>query len=170
MAIKEILLLGNPQLYCPSEPVEQQQLNGMVAIVEDLRHTLHDFRAKYHAGRAIAAPQIGIMKRLIYMETDQSIIFINPTLDRKSEQMIEIWDDCLCFPDLLVKVRRHAQCWITFKDLQWQTHSMLLKNDVAELLQHECDHLDGILATSRAVDEQSFALKSQYSLLSNNRR
>jgi peptide deformylase len=65
----------------------------------------------------------------------------------------------MCFPDLLVKVLRHKQCTIHFKDLQWNERTMTLTDDLSELLQHEHDHLDGVLAVSRAVDGRSFALR-----------
>ena len=129
-----------------------------------------DFRRKYSAGRAIAAPQIGVMKRLVYMHIDEPVVFINPILGMKSEETMEVWDDCMCFPDLLVKVERHRGCRITYRDMNWREHSMMLEGDLSELLQHECDHLDGILAVSRAVDPYSFALRSQKHFLSSFRR
>ena len=75
--------------------------------------------------------------------------------------MIEVWDDCLCFPDLLVKVMRHKSCTIEYRDREWIRRSRRVEGDLSELLQHEYDHLDGILAVSRAIDGQSFALRSE---------
>lgn len=161
MAVREVLLLGNPQLYQVSEVVEKEEIDGLRPVVQDLHDTLMNFRSKYGAGRAIAAPQIGVMKRLLYMYIDQPVVFINPTLTMEDDEMMEVWDDCLCFPDLLVKVLRHRKCRITFRDLQWNEQSMNLEGDLSELLQHEYDHLDGILAVSRAIDSQSLALRSQ---------
>ncbi len=162
MPIKSILQLGNPQLYEISTPVQQSDLTEMRRVVNDLHDTMIDFRTTYGAGRAIAAPQIGVMKRLIYMHVNNQLtVFINPTLDNLSETMIEVWDDCMCFPDLLVRVRRHKSCRIRFRNLEWQEDKMNLDDDLSELLQHECDHLDGILAVSRAIDAQSFCLRSQ---------
>jgi peptide deformylase len=166
MALKEILLLGHPSLYQVCEPISRQELTRLSPVIEDLRDTLLDFHKRWGSGRAIAAPQIGVMKRLIYMEIDEPQVFINPVLANHSTEMMELWDDCMSFPDLLVYVRRHAQCDITFRDLDWKEHTMTLKGDLSELLQHECDHLDGILAVSRAIDGQSFALRSQSQLLS----
>jgi peptide deformylase len=161
MAIRELLLLGNPKLYEVSLPLEKHELDTTAVLVQDLHDTLLDFRRRYGAGRAIAAPQIGVMKRLIYMYIDRPVVFINPVLDARSEAMIEVWDDCMCFPDLLVKVRRHRSCRIRFKDQNWIDQEMRLEDDLSELLQHECDHLDGILAVSHALDGKSFALRSQ---------
>jgi peptide deformylase len=129
-------------------------------VVRDLHDTLMDCRARIGAGRAIAAPQIGVMKRLVYMHIDKPVVFLNPVLDQKSTEMIELWDDCLSFPDLLVRVRRHRSCRIRFRDMQWKPRELALEADLSELLQHECDHLDGVLAVARAIDGQSFALRS----------
>ena len=161
MAVKEILLLGNPRLYEKSEQLREADLKSAADVVKDLHDTLLDFRKRYGAGRAIAAPQIGYMKRLIYMCVENPVAFINPCLEESSEEMMEVWDDCMCFPDLLVRVRRHRRCRIRYKDLEWNERTMDLTGDLSELLQHEYDHLDGILAVNRAVDSRSFALRSQ---------
>ena len=161
MAVKEILLLGNPRLYEKSEQVREADLQTAAEVVNDLHDTLLDFRKRYGAGRAIAAPQIGFMKRLIYMFIDQPLVFLNPSLEEMSGEMMEVWDDCMCFPDLLVKVKRHRSCRIRYRNPEWNEQTMNLTGDLSELLQHEYDHLDGILAVNRAVDSRSFALRSQ---------
>ena len=161
MAVREILLLGNRKLYETCRPVVREELDSLLIHVGDLQDTLLDFREKNGAGRAIAAPQIGVMKRLIYMNIDKPMVMMNPALDLKSEEMFEVWDDCLSFPDLLVKVRRHRSCRISFLNMQWGKEEIVLENDLSELLQHEYDHLDGILAVSRAIDGRSFALKER---------
>jgi len=161
MAVKEVLLLGNPQLYEVSTTVLKEELDDIRNTVTDLHDTLLDFRRQYGVGRAIAAPQIGVMKRLLYMYIDKPTVFINPVLDMMSKETIELWDDCLCFPDLLVRVKRHKSCRISYLNEEWGKNEMWLEGDLSELLQHEFDHLDGILAVSRAIDGQSFALKSQ---------
>jgi peptide deformylase len=165
MAVREILLLGNTKLYEISEPLKQQELQSLKPIIEDLHDTMMDFRKKYQAGRAIAAPQIGVKKRLLYMHIDKPVVFINPTLEPITNEKMEVWDDCMCFPDLLVKVLRYKRCRITYRDMDWQERVVEFEDDLAELLQHEYDHLDGILAVSRAIDEQSFGLRSQRELL-----
>ena len=163
--VKEILLLGNPKLYEISQPVKHSELAELKEVVNDLHDTLVDFRERYGAGRAIAAPQIGVMKRLLYMFIDKPVVFINPELRDMSSEMMTVWDDCMCFPELLVKVERHKTCTIVYRDMDWNQQEMLLEGDMSELLQHEYDHLDGILAVSRAMDEHSFALRSQKELL-----
>lgn len=159
MSVRKILLLGNPKLYEVSENVKKEELNKIQNIVQDLHDTMMDFRQKYGAGRAIAAPQIGEMKRLIYMNIDNPIVFINPKMTFKDNEMMELWDDCMSFPNLLVKVKRYKNCVIEYLDMNWEKQSMKLEGDLSELLQHEYDHLDGILTVMRAVDNKSLAFK-----------
>ncbi len=165
MAVRRVLLLGNPRLYEIAAPVVEAELGQIDGLVVDLHDTLLDFRSEYGAGRAIAAPQIGVMKRIIYMYIDRPVLFLNPVLERTSAQMRPVWDDCMCFPELLVKVFRHNSCRITFRNRHWKEESLQLEGDLSELLQHECDHLDGVLAVSKAIDGRSFALRSQRALL-----
>lgn len=166
MAVRQVLLLGNRQLYEASTPVGEEEVEHIRPLIEDLHDTLMDFRKKYSAGRAIALPQIGVMKRLIYLHINQPLVIINPIMDWKSREMIEVWDDCMCFPDLLVKVSRHRRCRITYRDLDWKEAHLDLEGELSELIQHEYDHLEGILAVSRAIDGKSFALRSQRTFLS----
>ena len=161
MPVKEVLKLGNPRLYEVCEEVRPEEIPSLEADIRDLHDTLMDFRARYGAGRAIAAPQIGVMKRIIYMHVDGPVVLINPALTDKSREMIEVWDDCMCFPDLLVRVMRHKSCCVSYRDMGWGECSLLPEGDLSELLQHEADHLDGVLAVSRAVDGRSFAIRSQ---------
>ena len=128
MAVKEVLLLGNPQLYQVSTAVHGEELDDVRKIVADLHDTLLDFRHRYGAGRAIAAPQIGAMKRLLYMHIDKPIVFINPALDMMSREMIEVWDDCMCFPDLLVRVKRHQSCRISYHNGIRKTQAPLMNH------------------------------------------
>lgn len=156
---REILLLGSPSLYEASSAVTREELPELAEAVRDLHDTLLDFRAAYGAGRAIAAPQIGLQKRLIYMFINKPTVFVNPVLSFSDDEMMEVMDDCMSFPNLLVKVKRHRRCAIHYRDLDWRERELRLEGDLAELLQHEYDHLDGILATMRAMDDKSFYLK-----------
>ena len=157
--IREILKLGDPQLYEVSEPVTAEDLPLVGSWVEDLHDTLMEYRRVYGAGRAVAAPQIGIRKRLLYMYLDKPYVFINPVMMFPDEEMYELLDDCMSFPGLMVKVRRYRRAVIHYEDLQGERQEMALEGDLSELLQHEYDHLDGILATMRAVDDKSLFLQ-----------
>jgi peptide deformylase len=154
--LNDLLLLGNPVLYQVSAPVLESELPQISAWVADLHNVMCEIRAKYNFGRAIAAPQLGIMKRLIYMNIDKPVIFINPELTKLSDEMFEVWDDCMCFPNLLVHVQRHRSLTIKYRDENWKLGEWSMENDLSELLQHEYDHLNGILCTMRAIDHKSF--------------
>lgn len=154
--LENLLQLGNPLLYEVCKPVLPSELPLVKDWVADLHNVMQEIREKYNFGRAIAAPQLGIMKRLIYMNIDKPIVFINPEFTFLSEEMFELWDDCMSFPNLLVKVKRHKSLIIKYLDENWQTQEWQMTDDLSELLQHEYDHLDGILCTMRAIDEKSF--------------
>jgi len=160
-SFSKLLRLGDSRLYETSLPVQKHKLAELEPVIKDLHDVLMDFRAKYNAGRAIAAPQIGVLKRLIYLNIDKPVVIINPELFDMSSKLIEIWDDCLCFPELLVRVKRHESCNIRFFDQEWNTHEWQLNGDLSELLQHEYDHLDGILATQRAADGKAFRWRGE---------
>ena len=85
---------------------------------------------------------------------------INPELSDLSDELFEVWDDCMSFPNLLVKVKRHKKLTLSFFDLEWRKQVWHLEDNMSELIQHEYDHLDGILATQRATDSQSFRWKT----------
>lgn len=154
--LQDLLLLGDPRLYDTCEPITPNELHLVKDWVADLHNVMQEIREKYNFGRAIAAPQLGIMKRLVYMNIDRPVIFINPIFENLSDEMFELWDDCMSFPNLLVRVKRHKQLTVNYLDENWQPQSWQMSDDLAELLQHEVDHLDGILCTMRAIDEKSF--------------
>jgi len=158
--LSDLLLLGDPRLYHVSEAVLKSELPLVEGWVKDLHQVMVEVREKYNFGRAIAAPQIGIMKRLVYMNVDKPVVFINPELRGLSEEKTELWDDCMSFPNLLVKVQRHKSLIIDYLDQDWNAQSWNMQDDLSELLQHEVDHLDGILCTMRAIDFRSYKWRS----------
>lgn len=156
MDLSEMLMLGDPRLYLVSEEIVPEEIPDVHQWATGLDGIILQFHTRYGAGRAVAAPQMGIFKRLVCMHIDSPVVMINPVLSAKSEEMFEIWDDCMCFPNLLVKVKRHRSCTLQFRDLNWNEQTWHLRDDLSELLQHEVDHLDGILATQRAMDHCAF--------------
>lgn len=163
--IKEILLLGNPSLYEVSQEVKETELAELEAVVNDLHDTMMEFRRVHKAGRAIAAPQIGVKKRILYMNVSPDalrsggVAFLNPELVFPDEEKMEVMDDCMSFPGLYVKVLRYRRAVIRYRDMSWKPCEMELEGDLSELLQHEYDHLDGILAVMRAIDDKSLFMR-----------
>lgn len=153
--VREILKLGNPNLYEVSVEVTREDTSLLPGWIQDLHDTLLEYRKIYGAGRAVAAPQIGIQKRLLYMYTDKPYVFVNPKLSFPDKEKYTLLDDCMSFPGLLVRVERYRRAVIEYLDENFVPQRMELTGDYAELLQHEYDHLDGILATMRALDNKS---------------
>ena len=159
-----VLPLGDPKLRIVCEPVKNVADPGFQAENRRLRAALDGFRAERGFGRGIAAPQIGIPKRFIAINLGQGTrSLINPAVSWRSDATFTLWDDCMCFPDLLVKVRRHRSISLDFLDeagrpQRWED----LGQAEAELLQHELDHLDGILATDLALDARSLITRAAY--------
>ena len=156
---REILLLGNPQLYDVSDEIKYEERESLRPVFTDMFDCIRGIRRDYGFGRAIAAPQIGVRKRLICMLTDRPYVIINPSLEFIGDEMMELMDDFMSFPKLLVRVRRYRHCILRYTDENWERQEMRMDDDMAELIQHEYDHLDGILATMRAIDNKSFAMK-----------
>ena len=77
---REILLLGDPRLYEAAEEIKQEELDDLRPVFTDMFDCIRGIRRDYGFGRAIAAPQIGVRKRLICMLTDKPYVIINPTL------------------------------------------------------------------------------------------
>jgi peptide deformylase len=165
MAVRDIIYLGNPKLYEESSKVTHEELEGLKGVFEDMADTLVEFRDEYGWGRAIAAPQIGVMKRIVYMDVNEPVVLINPVIKLRSRRKILVWDDCMSCPDLLVKVKRYRRCKVEYRDENWQKRSLYLEGKLATLMQHEVEHLQGILITQKAISEKSFALRSERAYL-----
>jgi peptide deformylase len=160
MPVRELLLLGNPELWRPSSPVVNVHERETRELIGDLAATLENFREQNGFGRGIAAPQIGVGQRLIFLNVGESFPIINPTITHASREMMELWDDCFSIPNLMIRVRRHFEVDVSYTDEHGAQRRMKASGALSELLQHEIDHLNGILATDRAIDGRSFAMRN----------
>jgi peptide deformylase len=159
-----VLPLGDPRLRLVCREVEDLREPRFLAENARLKAALEAFRAEFGFGRGIAAPQLGIPKRFIALNLGQGThALINPAITWRSEETFTLWDDCMCFPDLLVRVRRHASITLTFLDEQgaFQEWAQVGRAE-SELLQHELDHLDGVLATDLALDARSTIYRTAF--------
>ncbi len=146
-----ILEAGHTLLATPSAVVEWPDAD-LAQQIEQMQATLAAFRTRSGFGRAMAAPQVGILKRVIVMNLGATpFALINPVITWRSSETFEVWDDCLSVPDCVVRVRRHASIDLAYLDERGRHRKWLhLPPDLSELLQHEIDHLDGVLMTERA--------------------
>jgi peptide deformylase len=156
----EVLLLGDPRLRLRSTEVETYDIKEFDA----LARALDEFRRTHGFGRAISAPQIGIARRFIAVNLGKGTFFIvNPVVTWRSEETFTMWDDCMSFPDLLVRVARAKSLSLEYVDEQGRRKEWReLDQAAAELLQHEIDHLDGVLAVDRAMDPESLVMRREY--------
>ena len=162
MAVRRIIELGDPLLREKSIPVADPR--EAIATLIDLRDTLHEFRRVHGFGRGIAAIQIGIAQRVIYIEiAGQVYELINPGFEFLSEEKFRMWDDCFSFPNLMVHLERSKAVSLRYEDRDGGALRIDAVDAFAELLQHEVDHLDGILSIDRALDpKHSFMTRSEY--------
>ena len=165
MPSKEILQLGNPILWQESARVGDARSSETGRLISDLSDTLAEFRETTGYGRGISAPQIGALKRVIFIRMAPGGFcspLVNPEIVWASGNTMDLWDDCFSFPDLLVRVRRAAEIRVSYEDDRGLDHTMEAEGDLSELLQHEIDHLDGILAVQRAISPQAFATRTEW--------
>jgi peptide deformylase len=161
MAVKRICLLGNPLLREECQEVQRFNDRAIARTVKDLRDTLAYVRAANCFGRGIAAPQIGVTKKIVFLNATSPMVLLNPMILRRSRRMMTLWDDCFSFPDILVKVKRHVGVTVAYQDEQGHRRTLSAVGGLSDLLQHEIDHLDGILAIDRAIDSTHIILRSE---------
>lgn len=162
MAIRRIIELGDPLLRCKSREVTV--VDQAIETLNDLKDTLHEFQRTHGFGRGIAAIQIGVPDRVIYIEiAGETYELINPEIERQSEEQFEMWDDCFSFPNLMVRLNRSERVWLRYQDRMGAERRLEAEWAFAELLQHEVDHLDGVLSVDRAIDlKDSLITRSEY--------
>jgi peptide deformylase len=163
MAVRRIRQLGDPMLRVRCERVQNPKSAATRLVADDLRDTLRVAKEKYKMGRALAAPQIGAPVRIVFVQMDkQRWTMINPEVSDVGRDDFLVWDDCFSFPNLLVRVTRAYQITVSFTDLKGKQRTLPLEGAMAELLQHEIDHLDGILAVDRPSGLDPFAFRSEF--------
>lgn len=161
MSIRPVLLLGDPLLRAPCARVRRYDTPDLAALIGDLADTLGECRRRHGFGRGLAAPQIGDSRRVIFIDVDAPMPLVNPEIVHSSRQMMTLWDDCFSFPDLAVKLKRHLAVEVRYRDPAGKEHLLKARGALAELLQHEIDHVNGILALDRAVDSKHIVYKSE---------
>jgi peptide deformylase len=164
LPVREVLQLGHPTLREVAEPVEDPGSAEVAALVADLRDTLTHWRRTTGYGRAIAAPQIGVGKRVVFPNLGRSWPMINPAIVERSEVTMVVWDACLSFLHTFCRVVRHREVRVRYQDLEGAWHELEagVENDLSELLQHEIDHLDGILAVDRMVSPRTLCSREEF--------
>jgi peptide deformylase len=145
MAVREIITLPDRRLRLVSEPVKD--INGEIrALAEDM------FESMYAApGIGLAAIQVGVPIRLVTLdlakkdEPKNPLVLVNPEVLWRSDEMATYEEGCLSIPEYYEEIERPAQVKVKYRDLEGNTHEIDAKGLLATCLQHEVDHLNGVL-------------------------
>jgi peptide deformylase len=162
MAVREVIRMGDPRLLHKSQPVERFDTPELHALVQDLEDTM---RAMNGAG--IAAPQIAVNQRVVifggfksprYPDADEVpyTVLVNPVLEPQSETMEDGWEGCLSVPGMRGVVPRYTRLRYRGFDQYGKPIDRTVDGFHARVVQHECDHLDGILYPMRIRDLRDF--------------
>ena len=166
MPVRPVLQLGDPLLRLSAVAVEVPQSQEIRDLVRDLTDTLAHWRSKTGYGRGIAAPQLGVSQRVIFLKLPgvEPWPLINPETIERSEEKIIVWDACLSFLSIFMQVERHRQITVRYQNPEGEIFEFDAGDDrnLSELLQHEIDHLDGILAIDRVVDLKSICTREEF--------
>ncbi|MDR3421156.1 MAG: peptide deformylase [Xanthobacteraceae bacterium] len=145
MALREILKLPDKRLRLVSEPVKRVDA-GIRALVDDMFETMYGA-----PGIGLAAIQIGVGKRVVVMDlskkedTHKPLVFINPEITWESKEKSSHEEGCLSIPEYYEEVARPDEVKVKFLDLDGKTHEITAKGLFATCIQHEVDHINGVL-------------------------
>jgi len=167
MAIKTVLRMGDARLWQRSEPVGRFDTPELHQLLADMRDTMHALN-----GAGLAAPQIGVGLRVVifglqrnsrYPDADAvpETVLINPLITPLGSAMEEDWEGCLSVPGLRGMVPRHAQIRYQGRDEYGALIDRTVSGFHARVVQHECDHLDGILYPMRIQDLTKFGYNQE---------
>jgi len=166
MPIRPVLQLGDPLLRAKALAVEDPNARDIRELVRDLADTLAYWRSTTGYGRGIAAPQLGVLRRVIFLKLPDAEPWpiVNPEIIRRCEEKIIVWDACLSFLSIFMQVERHREITVRYQNLNGETLEFEAGDDrnLSELLQHEIDHLDGILAIDRVVDLKTICAREEF--------
>lgn len=166
MAVHEILKMGDARLLRVARPVEAFGTPALKQLVADMFDTMAAAR-----GAGLAAPQIGVDLRLVIFGHASNArypdappvpptVLINPVIEVLDGCMEEGWEGCLSVPGMRGVVPRHARIRYTGFDAEGNAIDRIAEGFHARVVQHECDHLDGILYPMRVTDFRQFGFTS----------
>lgn len=176
MAILKIARMGHPVLSHPAAPVEDPRAPGIRQLVADMIETMEDA-----PGTGLAAPQVHVPLRLVIFKVEAArasredgpeaeglqngavslTVLINPEIEPLGEDKALGWEACLSVPELAGEVPRYTAIRYRGLDPEGQTIEREAKGFHARVVQHECDHLDGILYPQRMLDLKKLVFASE---------
>lgn len=169
MAERRVLRMGDPQLRRISDPVIHFD-DSLTRLIEDMWDTM-----AARGGVGIAAPQIGVPLRVVVFAVEESerypeappiprTVLINPEIARAGDEMVDGWEGCLSVPGLRGVVPRYQRVRYSGLDADGRPFTREAEGFHARVVQHECDHLDGILYPQRMRDLSTLAFEEELGL------
>ena len=162
MAVVEVLQLGNPTLRQKSTAVDYPASEEMRHLRHDLEDTLRFLRESTGYANGIAAPQVGLLKRVVFTNLDRPLLLINPEVLEMSDEKTIVYDWCLSYLTIFFKVQRSRRIRVSYQEQDGTKNVIEAEGDLSALLQHEIDHLDGVLAIDRVTDVGSICTRQEY--------
>ena len=167
MAVREVLRMGHPVLREKAKPVEAFGTPELRALLEDMKETM---AAKDGAG--LAAPQIGVSQRIVIFGVNHNprypdaeevpfTVLVNPKLVMLTREVDEDWEGCLSVPGMRGVVPRYTKLRYSGFDIEGNPFERVADGFHARVVQHECDHLDGILYPQRMTDMSRFGFNEE---------
>lgn len=167
MTARTVLRMGDPRLLQAARPVDAAELAGLKALIEDMFDTMAALD-----GAGLAAPQIGVDQRVVIFGVEQNprypdaeavpmTVLINPVVEPLGAELEAGWEGCLSVPGMRGLVERHARVRYTGLDPEGERIERIATGFHARVVQHECDHLDGILYPMRIRDLRYFGFEDE---------
>ena len=167
MPVREVLRMGHPVLRERAKPVESFATPELQALLADMKETM---AAKNGAG--LAAPQIGVSQRLVIFGVDHNprypdaepvpfTVLVNPKIVVLTREIEEDWEGCLSVPGMRGVVPRYKKLRYSGFDVDGNPFERIAEGFHARVVQHECDHLDGILYPQRMTDLSRFGFNEE---------
>ncbi len=167
MAVREVLRMGHPVLRARARPVERFGTPELRQLLEDMKDTM---AAKNGAG--LAAPQIGVGQRLVIFGVERNprypdaeevpfTVLVNPRIVVLTREVEEGWEGCLSVPGMRGVVPRYTKLRYGGFDIEGNAFEREAEGFHARVVQHECDHLDGILYPQRMTDMSRFGFTAE---------
>jgi peptide deformylase len=167
MSILKVARMGHPVLRAKARPVDKSELKSPV--IQQFIDSLIDTMFEY-SGVGLAAPQVHESLRVFVAMLDpdgrgegDAVAFINPEITVVGDQTVEGWEGCLSIPEIRGRVPRAQHIKVSALDRQGKRFELELKDFPARVVQHETDHLDGVLFFDRMIKFDSLTYLEEYS-------
>jgi peptide deformylase len=167
MAVREVLRMGHPVLRERAKPVEAFGTPELRALLQDMQDTM-----AHRNGAGLAAPQIGVSQRVVIFGVDHNprypdaesvpfTVLVNPKITMLTRDVEEDWEGCLSVPGMRGIVPRYTKLRYSGFDIEGNPIERVAEGFHARVVQHECDHLDGILYPQRMTDLSRFGFNEE---------